>query len=163
MKAALCAVLLVLSCGQIQADEALRPVQDVMFCAQSNSFCAHSSLTTSTTAVGASNSVEPTWSFHAFVQNGFISDDGDWVVSCYGGRNLVPVDAGLDFVIAIIYGRNGERRSVYLRDLFTDLSSLPKTVSHKEWGSCVGISHNLFQIKKYDGSMFEISLMEVGK
>jgi len=141
-----------------QADEPITPSSMTTFCSPAQTFCASSSRSTNVTVINPQRSGERSWTLNEFVQSGFLSDDGNWVASCYGGLDLIPSDAGRDFLIAVIYGRDGSKKVVRLGEIFSDLGKLPETVSHKQWGLCRGVSDGGLKVKKYDGSVVVIPL-----
>lgn len=71
---------------------------------------------------------------------------------------MIPSDAGRGFLVALVYGRDGSKKTVRLGDIFSDVGKLPETISHKEWGGCLGVSNDGLKVKKYDGSVVIIPL-----
>lgn len=151
-------VLLLLSAlsAAAQADEPISASSTTNFCSPSHQFCASSSRSERSTTITPQNGNGHPWKFSDFVQVGLLSDDGNWLGSCYGGLNLVPSDAGPDFLIAVIYGRDGSKRPVRLGEVIPDPSKLPSTESHKEWGVCRSISNTGLKIERFDGSSVEL-------
>ena len=158
MKPISCLLLAMFALSSARADEPILPSSSSNFCSPSHSFCASSSRKTNITTINPQQAGDKSWTLNEFVQAGLISDDGNWIASCYGGLNLVPADAGRDFLVAIVYGRDGFKREVKLGEVVANLDKLPITTSHKEWGLCRSVSRSGLKIERYDGSLIEIPL-----
>jgi hypothetical protein len=129
------------------------------FCSSSGRYCAESNASDSTTVVRDQASPKKTivWSKKVFVSDGFISNDGMVIASCYAGKNLVPSDADLRFTVIKFYDRKGRYRSVKLGDIYKSMDQLMSTESHKDWGWCIGFNENGFGVERTDGSEWRLS------
>ncbi|MEX1826808.1 hypothetical protein [Luteibacter sp. CQ10] len=153
--AGLSALLALVAEGAVRADTPLEPVGDTTFCSNDAHYCVHSTVRPAHLEVfDKQNPARHLWSKEEYVAKGFVSDDGKTVVSCYGGLNLIPMDASLDFAVVRILDASGGVREVRLRSLYTDMSQLPHTDSHLEWGRCVGIDGGRFVLERADGTQW---------
>jgi len=130
------------------------------FCSSDRRFCATSKQTPPLTTVfeKGGQSQKPLWSTPAFIPVGFLSTDGKVLASCYPGLNLVPEDAGLDFVVVKVYLNGQEIQIIQLSALYKHADQLVRTESHRDWGHCVGFRNGLFVIKRADGSLWKKKL-----
>jgi hypothetical protein len=89
-----------------------------------------------------------------FVADGFISDNGSVIASCYPGKNLVPNDADLKFIVVKVFNKNGDYKTIRLGDIYKSMDELPNTTSHKDWGVCIGFGATGFSIRRADGTVW---------
>lgn len=137
------------------ADAPLEPVKEITFCSKNQRYCAHSSVNPAHLDVfEKQNPRHVLWSRSEYVTKGFLSDDGRAVVSCYGGLNLIPLDATLDFLLARILHASGSVQEIKLNALYADIRQLPHTDSHLEWGHCVGIDKGEVLLERADGTQW---------
>jgi hypothetical protein len=124
------------------------------FCSSSGRYCAESNASDSLTVVRdqTSSNRAIAWSTKVFVADGFISDDGKVIASCYPGKNLVPSDADLKFTVVKLFDEKGRYKTISLGDIYKSMDELPATVSHKDWGWCIGFNSKGFGVKRSDGS-----------
>jgi hypothetical protein len=149
--------LLLLISGACAADEPVAMPQRASFCSLSGRYCAVSNAQDSTTIVR--NQFTPkkafAWAAKVFVADGFISDDGTVIASCYPGKNLVPDDVDLKFVVIKFFNKKGGYKAVTLGDIYKSIDELPATTSHKDWGRCKGFGDNGFGVERADGTIWE--------
>jgi hypothetical protein len=80
-----------------------------------------------------------------------VADDGDHLVACYSGLNLLPLDYKPEWTMIEFYKRGKLIRAWSLRELVPDLGKLERTVSHYSWGSCVGFNaKGLYEVRTVD-------------
>jgi hypothetical protein len=153
--AGLSVLLALVAEGSVRADTPLEPASDTTFCSNNAHYCVHSTVSPAHLEVFAKK--DPThrlWSRDEYLTKGFVSDDGKTVVSCYGGLNLIPMDASLDFTVVRILHASGGVQEVRLRSLYTDMNQLPHTDSHLEWGRCVGIDKGRVVLERPNGTQW---------
>jgi hypothetical protein len=150
--------ILLLLGGACAADTPTSTPRQSAFCSPSGRYCATSTAKDSTTVVrsqyASKGSVE--WSSKVFVADGYISDDGMIIASCYPGKNLVPSEADLKFVVIKFFDAKGRYQAVTLGDIYTSMDELPDTVSHKDWGRCLGFSQDGFGVEKANGTVWRV-------
>jgi hypothetical protein len=78
------------------------------------------------------------WRVSSWQRAFHLADDGDHLVVCYRGLNLLPLDYEPDWVMLRFFNRGALVRQWRLRELVPDLTKLKRSVSHYEWGQCVG-------------------------
>jgi hypothetical protein len=129
------------------------------FCSSSGRYCAESDASDSITIVRDQKSPNKViiWSKKIFISDGFISNDGMVIASCYPGKNLVPSDADLKFVVIKFYDQRGRYRDIRLGDIYKSMDELLDTESHKDWGWCIGFNEQGFGVKRTDGSEWRLS------
>jgi hypothetical protein len=154
------ACLLICEPPLARADTPISNATPSYFCSSDGRFCARSKQTPPSTAVfeRVSQSKKRVWSTQTFIPVGFISEDGKVLVSCYPGLNLVPEDAGLDFVVVKVYRKDHEVENIRLESIYKNINQLVETESHKDWGHCVGFRSGTFQIKRTDGAIWSRKL-----
>lgn len=91
------------------------------------------------TSVYARGSTTALWSIPGWYRWLFVAPDGRSLVTCYDGMQLLQRDHRVtNTVMATFHSATEEKRTVTLGDLLILLGSMPKTVSHYRWGTCVG-------------------------
>jgi len=146
------------SAGKAKADTPLEPISETTFCSKDGRYCAHSTASPAHLDVFLKRDPEHVlWSRNEYVIKGFVSNDGKAVLSCYGGLNLIPLDATLEFLLARVLHASGNVEEIRLRSLYTDIHQLPHTDSHLEWGRCVGIDSGKVLLERPDGSQWHSS------
>jgi hypothetical protein len=162
MRAIFCIFFIALLMSVIEVSVADTPISmpsKSKFCSSSGRYCAESNASDSITVVRDQASPEKAivWSKKIFVADGFISDDGTVIASCYPGKNLVPSDADLQFVVIKFYDRRGRYKAIKLGDMYKSMDQLLDTESHKDWGWCMGFNEKGFGVKRADGSEWRSS------
>ncbi|NII53793.1 hypothetical protein [Luteibacter sp. SG786] len=151
-------LLLWLAAGVTHADTPLEPANETAFCSKEGRYCAHSTVNPPHLEVFARRNPEDVlWSRNESVTKGFLSDDGKTVVSCYGGLNLIPLDATLEFPVVRMLHASGNVEEIRLKLLYSDIRQLPRTGSHLEWGRCVGIEGGNALLERADGTQWQSS------
>jgi len=147
--------LLLLS-GVCVADTPISMPLKSTFCSPSGRYCATSDAQASNTIVRDHSTSKGgvVWSMKVFVADGFISDDGSVIASCYPGKNLVPSDADLKFIVIKFFDKNGGYKAISLGDIYRSMDELPDTTSHKDWGSCIGFGASGFAVRRADGTVW---------
>lgn len=152
--AALAAALLLPTFDEARATTRLDPSHTAVFCSENFYYCAMSTVTPAYTRV-LSQTNDVVWARAEFVRKGFLSIDGQVMISCYAGLSLVPEDASLDLVVARVLHASGKVEEVTLRALYTSMSQLPRSDSHRVWGYCTGIEDGKLVLQRADGSRWE--------
>lgn len=131
--------ILTLLAASARADAPLPPPEAIEQCSANGAHCA--------TADPVANRIDvyrkgtpgtPLWSVPGWARVFHVSDSGRHLVTCFGGVNLLPLDYKRDEPMLTFYDRGRLVRSVTLAELVPDLTKLRRTVSHYEWGRCVG-------------------------
>jgi hypothetical protein len=161
MKMCLLSLLVIVACLGVAvsfADEPVTTPTTSSFCSISGRFCATSRAADSATIIEDkfAHSEAQIWSIKSYVPYGFISDDGAVIASCYPGENLVPDTADLNFTVVKLFDRRGRSKAILLKDLYSSMGQLPQTVSHKDWGHCVGFHGEYFEVERADGSTWTV-------
>lgn len=150
--------LLLAVAADSRGDQPLDPVYSTTFCSKNQTYCVRSTATPAhldvyeRTAPG-----RVLWSRGEFVAKGFLSNDGRFIVSCYPGLDLLPLDATLDFLLVRVLHASGKADEIKLRELFSSIEKLPHSSSHLFWGRCVGIEDGKAVLERADGSRWESS------
>jgi len=140
---------------KVLGDTPLEPVSETMFCSKGGLYCVHSTANPAHLDVFEKKNPEHVlWSREEFVIKGFLSDDGKAVVSCYGGLNLIPVEATLDFLLVRVLRASGSAKEIRLSALYSDIHQLPHTDPHLEWGRCVGIEEGKVLLERANGTQW---------
>lgn len=146
-------LLLVAVAIDSRADSPIEPPTVVNFCSANLTYCARSTPVPARTMVYAKTTPDKIlWSRNEYVWKGFLTDDGRSIASCYGGLNLLPMNATLDFVVARILHASGKVEQISLRSGFSSMKQLPPTSSHLEWHGCIGIEQGKLILERADGS-----------
>ena len=90
----------------------------------------------------------------------FLSFDGVFFVSSYGGLNLVPIDAKPTLVMLSIYKNGKLHKEITLSEIIKNMSSLERTASHFNWGGISSINNSDIALKTVEGRV--IVLLESG-
>lgn len=92
------------------------------------------------------------WRMPSWSEAGNLSDDGDYLVVCYFGSNLLPLDYKPDMTMLTFYKRGTLIRKVPLSELIRDFRSLRRTISHYDWGLFTGFSAlHRFDVETIEG------------
>ena len=134
--------LVVFSIGKAVADAPLRPPRNQITCSASGEFCATADLETQSTFLWLKSTGKVLWSVPGWHRWIFVSDDGQTIAVGYEGMNLVPPDVTLSEPVIHLYHDAELVRTVVLGDLFKSTSELPRTVSHRAWGSIQGFNRS---------------------
>jgi hypothetical protein len=78
------------------------------------------------------------WSISPWERSFHLSNDGESLVVCYSGLNMVPLDYEPSWTMLQFYRRGVLVRKWTLGELVPDLSKLKRTASHHYWGNCAG-------------------------
>jgi hypothetical protein len=134
------------------ADAPLPPPARVTKCSPNGAFCAVSDPARNVVAgYRAKERGAELWHVDGWQRSFDVSNDGDHLVVCYEGLNLLPLDHQPDEVMLSFYDRGALVRQWTLRELVPDLTKLKRTVSHYEWGQCVGFqSDDAYEVKTKD-------------
>jgi hypothetical protein len=85
----------------------------------------------------------------------FVSNDGRYLVTPYGGGDLIPTNFRGDFVLITSWHEGRKIKDVTARDLFLDPKILNRTASHYEWGGVEGIDSNgWLKVERVGGKRF---------
>ena len=88
-----------------------------------------------------------------------VSNDGEYLVACYGGGNLLPLKYDAAWPMIRVYRRGKLVRALPLSEVVRDLSKLKRTVSHYDWGSCIGFaSDQQYEIETADRGRLRFTL-----
>jgi hypothetical protein len=78
------------------------------------------------------------WSMAGWERSFAVSDDGEYLVACFSGLNLLPLDFRQNWKLLKFYRRGVTLRSWTVAELVRDQTKLLRTASHYEWGHCAG-------------------------
>jgi len=91
------------------------------------------------------------WSVKSWQRSFDVADDGEHLVVCYSGLNLLPVDYRPDETMLQFHARGGLVRKWTLEELVPDQGKLRRTASHYHWGMCKGFdATGAFQVETVD-------------
>jgi hypothetical protein len=91
------------------------------------------------------------WSISPWQRSFELADDGEHLVVCYSGLNLLPLDYKASWTMVTFYRRGIVVRAWTLAELVPDLTKLRRTASHYSWGKCVGFDPTgAFQVETVD-------------
>lgn len=139
------------------ADTPISTPDSSQFCSSSGRYCATSRASGSMTIVtDQKNKKSVAWSVKEFISYGYISDNGKVVVSCYPGKNLVPDTASLTFTVIKMFYIDGRTKDIELGNFYKSIDQLPATMSHREWGRCVGFHGKDFEVELANGSILKV-------
>jgi len=121
------------------ADEPLAPRSPITKCSANGQFCATADPKLDAVLVYRSHERQrELWRLGGWERSFDLSDDGDHLVVCYSGLNLLPLEYKPEWVMLRFYTRDRLVRQFTLRELIPDLTRLKRTASHYEWGQCAG-------------------------
>src|SRR5262245_213762 len=120
---------LILVAANTAADAPLPPPAQTTKCSANTRFCAVSDPASNRLTVyrNAAGKRTDLWSLSGWSRSFAVSDDGDDLVTCYGGLNLLPLDYRPDWTMLTFYRRGQRTRSWKLAELVPDLSRLQRT------------------------------------
>jgi hypothetical protein len=148
----LATVLVVISATSF-ADAPLEPREEITQWSSNRRFCAVADPARDRVAVYRVEARTRTelWDIHPWQRSVAVSDDGEYLVACYSGLNLLPLDYRPEWKMLEFYHHGALIRSWTLAELVLDRSKLRRTASHFEWGACVGFdSKNRFEVRTVD-------------
>ena len=91
------------------------------------------------------------WSISPWQRSFELADDGEHLVVCFGGLNLLSLDYKPSWTMLRFYRRGALVRVWSLGELVPDLMKLQRTASHYSWGKCVGFdATGAFQAETVD-------------
>ena len=131
------------------------PIKSSVFCSENLMYCAKSTMMPAHTDVLTKSGDTVAWAREEFVRRGFVSNDGQVMVSCLPRWKFVPENAGLDDVVVRIFHASGKVDQITLRSLYTSMSQLPRTESGLVWGYCMGIEDGKMILERADESRWE--------
>lgn len=131
------------------------PITSSVFCSENFFHCAKSTMTPAHTDVISESGKSVAWTRAEFVRRGFMSNDGQVMVSCLPRANYVPANAGLDFVVVRIFHASGQVDEITLRSLYTSMDQLPHSEAGLMWGYCMGIEDGKMILERADESRWE--------
>ena len=127
--------------GWLLADEPLPPPEVCEVWSTGKQFCAVMDPKASRTTVyriGDGKRCEQ-WAMQGWFRVAYLADDGDHLIVGHGGINLLPLDVTAREPMIWFYKRGKLIATVTLGELLKKQSSLRRTVSHYEWGNCLGL------------------------
>lgn len=99
------------------------------------------------------------WTLSSWQRSFALADDGDHLVVCYSGGNLLSLDYTPTWTMLRFYRRDALVRQWSLRELVPDLSKLQRTVSHYYWGRCLGFDETgAFRVETVDRGILRFSV-----
>jgi hypothetical protein len=91
------------------------------------------------------------WSREGWERAFDVADDGEHLVACYSGLNLLPLNYETNLTMLSFCKCGVVFRTWSVGELIPDLSKLQRTVSHYRWGHCVGFdSTGLYEVQTVD-------------
>ncbi len=81
----------------------------------------------------------------------FLSFNGVFFVSSYGGLNLVPVDAKPTLVMLSIYKNGKLHKEITLSEIIKNMNSLERTASHFYWGGISLVNDSYITLNTVEG------------
>ena len=154
MKALVLAGALLNVAWPASADAPLAPRSPVTKCSPSRQFCATADPRLDVVLVYPTHDRQrERWRPAGWERAFDLADDGDHLVVCYSGLNLLPLDYQPEWVLLRFYDRGTLLRQWTVRELIPDPTKLRRTASHYEWGGCAGF--------RPDGS-FEVRTVDRG-
>lgn len=98
------------------------------------------------------------WSISPWQRSFQLADDGEHLVVCYSGLNLLSLDYKPSWTMLTFYRRNALVRTWSLGELVPDLTKLQRTASHYSWGRCVGFdTAGAFQVETVDRGVLKFN------
>ena len=92
------------------------------------------------------------WRRPGWVDNGFLSDDGEYLVTGWYRSNLLDPDYAREMTMLVFYRREQLIASVSLGELIRDMKSLESTDSYPEWGAYDGfVAEHTFCVRTVEG------------
>jgi hypothetical protein len=152
VKAACVAFLVGVAAGAA-ADAPLRPPSEEMRWSPNRRFAAVSDPKRDAVTVYRVENGQRTelWSVKPWQRSFDVADDGEHLVACYSGLNLLPVDYRPDETMLQFYARGREVRKWSLQELVPDRGKLRRTASHYHWGMCKGFDAiSAYQVETVD-------------
>lgn len=140
-----------------EADTPARRPETFRICNQSVTSCAELDPASDAVVyrISAKFNAKEAYRIPGWHRSAFLSRDGVYFASGYGGGNLLARDAAVNSTVVLRIWKNGRpHMTVTLGQVLRSLSSLKPTVSHFVWGTNLGF--------QYDGRFesFEIETVE---
>ena len=140
------------------ADEPLQPPYRHQVTSPDKRAVAISDPKTGTKIVDAATGKE-LWSMPGWFRWLFVSNDGQHLATGYDGMNLIPVNYNQDIVLITFWERGRKVKTIALRNISPDASSLRRTVSHYRWGDIEGVNeHNQLVVTRADGRQYRFNI-----
>ena len=144
------------------ADAPLAPPSRVTQWAANRRYVAIADPTRDTVSVYQAAGVERVelWSIRGWERSFFVADDGLHLVVCPSGLNLLPVNYQRSWSMLRFYERGSVLREWSLGELVPDQTKLRRTVSHYEWGYCVGFEKSgAFVVRTVDRGTLRFNIL----
>ena len=141
--------------GGAHIDTPLAPPVGITHCSANRRFCAVADPQRDAVAIyrveGGDDRRTELWAITPWQRVFDLANDGDHLVVCYSGQNLLPLHYKQDWPMLEFYERHKVVRRWSLGELVPDLRKLRRTVSHYEWGNCLGFdSAGRYQVRTVD-------------
>jgi hypothetical protein len=152
MKNILSTIILMVSAVCI-ADAPLRPPEGKRFCDYWMNYCGYTDPESGTEIYKVNGKFQITklYSIEGWHRAPYLSFDGVYFVSGYGGLNLIPLDTKPSQVMLTIF-KNGElHKEITLGALISNMKSLEKTSSHLNWGYINSVNNYSIELKTVEG------------
>ena len=109
-------------------------------------------MTTTVYRAGAGEQRTKLWAMYGWFRVAHLANDGESLIAGHPGVNLLPTDVQMDDVLIYFFRRGELTRTVALKELVPDLSTLKKTASHLLWGNYLGLdAQGRYVVETVDG------------
>jgi hypothetical protein len=143
------------------ADEPLSPPSEVTRCSPNGRYCAVADPRRDAVAIYSVVGGQRTelWAVTPWPRSFDVADDGNHLVICYIGLNLLPLDYQTEDEMLQFYDQGKLVRRWSLRELVPDLGKLKRTASHYEWGNCVGFAADgRYEVRTVDRGLLRFDM-----
>lgn len=146
--------LIVHSCSL--ADEPLELPKSFEVTSQNKLFAAISDPQKGTTVLDSVTRKEK-WTIPGWHRSLIVSNDGEHLITMYGGLNLIPIDYDENMALITIWTHGKITQKISVKQIVPDKDYMRKTVSHYHWGDVIGVDgSDQLVIKRQDGQEFKI-------
>jgi hypothetical protein len=139
-----------------RGDEPLPPPTKVTRTSPSGRIRAISDPESNTTRVEDAKSHRLLWTLPEWHRAFFVPDDGNHLVTEYGGLNLIPTGLFIGHIVLFTFWEEGKKiREVRVKDFIPDRRILERTASHYLWRETIGIDqHGRLKVERVDHRIF---------
>jgi len=139
-------------------DAPLPPPEGKRFCDIWMNYCGYTDPVSGTDVykVEGSFQLNKIYSVKGWHRAPFLSFDGVFFVSSYGGLNLIPIGAKPTLTMLSIFKNGKLHKEITLSEIIKNMSSLKRTASHFHWGGISSVNNNYITLNTVEGRVLVV-------